>query len=85
VLSYYDEVADRDHMPLLQIAQERLRERPLRPQTALESVVMSNVIRSEVIEKENPFFVQQSRVLGSRLSLEQVRETLLKSKGMILL
>ncbi|GAX81337.1 hypothetical protein CEUSTIGMA_g8768.t1 [Chlamydomonas eustigma] len=56
---------------LPQIAPKRLSERPLRPQTALESVVMSNVIRNEVIEKENPFFVQQSRVLGSRLSLEQ--------------
>lgn len=53
------------------VPSSRLQERPLRPSTAMESVVMSNVLVTEQIQRVNPFFVQTSHKYGSRLSLEQ--------------
>mmetsp|Transcript_735 Transcript_735/g.1668 ORF Transcript_735/g.1668 Transcript_735/m.1668 type:complete len:149 (-) Transcript_735:1378-1824(-) len=56
---------------LPKIDAKRLEQRPLRPSTAMESVVMSNHLMREYLDRTDPFFIPTSTKYGSRLTLEQ--------------
>lgn len=60
----------------MQLSPEKLSERPMRPSTAMESVVMSHTLQREYMQQRNPFYIPSSHTYGSRLSLEQVSQCL---------
>lgn len=61
----------RENQKLPEVLPERYQEVPLRPSTAMESVVMSTTLRRAEIHDTDPNYRPNSRNYGSRLSLEQ--------------
>eukprot|EP00798_Chlamydomonas_sp_ICE-L_P031740 gene31740-6940_t len=64
-------VPKKDEEALPDVPPERYLEKPLRPGTALESVVMSSTIRRAHIANADPTYFTSTNKIGSRLPLEQ--------------